>query len=199
MGTPRKEQTMDASLKNLSTPIDRKEGGKGKAYQFTPEELIDFLDGGGLPLRDRVLFWLAYFTGSRISEVLALNWGSIQVDEVHFPPEAAKTKIRRRVKLSEPDMVAMLAELKASLTPAQQAPGEPVFLNKHGNRLLIRGAHFNLNKYASEWSPRGEAHGISTHSFRRTFVRNATKAGHTPKDIANITGHKLKDVLSQYT
>ena len=190
---------MDASLENdFPESVTRKEDRRGQSYQLTPDELEDFLDRGGLPLRDRVLFWTAYFTGSRISEVLALNWANLLGNEIYYPKEHAKTKIERRIKVNS-DLVALFGELKSSLTPAQQAPEQPIFLNKHGRRLGRRGVDFNLNKYATEWSDRGEAHGISTHSFRRSFIHNAEKQGRTSAEIARVTGHILTDSYQRYT
>jgi integrase/recombinase XerD len=187
---------LSASLADVQIAPDRKVKGEGKARIFTEAELVALLDGpNGLPTaRDRFLFGLCYFTGARISEVLALTVGDIEGNRVAYRLATTKTKDHRQALMNAACLELMeryqLAE-SGVMMPASGA----VFPGRHGRGHMTRFAADDILRATCK---RMGLDGASTHSFRRSFVTHMFKAGHTPAGIAKYTGHKNLSVLVGY-
>ena len=187
---------LSVNLADVQIAPDRKVKGEGKARIFTEAELVALLDGPeGLPTaRDRFLFGLCYFTGARISEVLALTVGDIEGSRVAYRLATTKTKDHRQALMNAACFELMeryqLAE-SGVMMPASGA----VFPGRHGRGHMTRYAADDILR---DTCKRLGLDGASTHSFRRSFVTHMFKAGHTPAGIAKYTGHKNLSVLVGY-
>lgn len=168
----------------------RKKDGRGQARHLGEAELVTFFNH--LPdAKWRCVFAIAYFTGSRISEVLALDVANVQSDRIVFVRENAKTNIRREIVI-QPQLRSFL--------DAYDVPSEgylfPAYQNsKRGTHVSRQAAHQILRDVVGA-AP--ELEGISTHSFRRSFATNLAKAGRPQAEIARLLGHRAASTTSRY-
>ena len=98
----------DFDISAIDLPEARKQNRHGQARHLTEENLVDIFNA--LPDEKwRCLFAIAYFTGSRISEVLQLTLEDVSGDRVLF--RAATTKMKKtRVAIVVPPLQAFLDE-----------------------------------------------------------------------------------------
>lgn len=168
----------------------RKKDGRGQARHLGEDELVTFFNH--LPdAKWRCVFALAYFTGSRISEVLALDVTGIENDRIVFIRENAKTNIRREIAI-QPQLRAFLDVYEwpsaGYLFPAYRN-------SKRKTHVSRQAAHKVLNEVVAA-AP--ELEGISTHSFRRSFATNLAKAGRSQAEIQRLLGHRAAATTGRY-
>jgi integrase/recombinase XerD len=166
----------DFSLDDVTVAADRKVDRNGKSRVLDQAEL-EQLFGAFTSSRDRALFGICYFCGGRISEVLALDVTDMAEGLITFKASTTKTGECRQSRIV-PQLQAMLDDYLTEETG-------PVFAGHHGRgRLTLRGADSILRKACK----RIGLQGVSTHSFRRSFVTELVKAGKTPHQIRQLTG-----------
>jgi integrase/recombinase XerD len=176
----------DFSLDDVSVAADRKVDRNGKARVLDQGEL-EQLFGAMESSRDRALFGICYFCGARISEVLALDVSDIGKDAITFRASNTKTGESRQARIV-PQLQAMLDDYLIETSGA-------VFPGRHGRgKLTRRGADSILREVCD----RIGLEGVSTHSFRRSFVTTLAKDGRTPSQIRKLTGHKSLGSLLEY-
>ena len=168
----------------------RKKEGKGQARHLDESELADFFNH--LPDEKwSAVFALAYFTGSRISEVLSLDVDAIQGDRIVITILKSKQKRTREIVIT-PGLRSFLDAYDAPATgylfPAYQN-------SQRKTHVTRQSAHRVLNEVV-EAEP--ELKGISTHSFRRSFATNLRKAGRTEAEIGRLLGHSAQSMTSRY-
>jgi len=145
---------------------------------------------------DRVLMFLpdylqdvarfGYYTGWRKQEVLNLEWRFIEEDVLRLPPELSKNKEGRVLILTGvlEDIIARRRQARIDLLPW-------VF-HRHGQRMV---------SCRQAWDTACRRAGVpdkSYHDFRRTAVRNLTRAGVPERIAMTITGHKTRAVFDRY-
>ncbi len=187
---------LSVSLVDVQIAPDRKVKGEGKARIFTEAELVALLDGpNGLPTaRDRFLFGLCYFTGARISEVLALTVGDIDGNRVTYRSATTKTNEHRQ-SLMNAACLELMERYQLSESGVMMPASGALFPGRHGRGHMTR---FAADDILGDACKRMGLDGASTHSFRRSFITHMFKAGHTPSGIAKYTGHKNLSVLIGY-
>jgi integrase len=140
---------------------------------------------------------VAYLTGWRVpSEVFPLKWAQVdrKARTIRLEPGTTKNAEARTVPYGLlPEFVDVIEQQWAS-HKRLQADGVlcPYVFNRHGNRIKdIRKAWQTACKTAG-------VPGKIPHDFRRTAVRNLSRAG-VPDAIAmQITGHKTRSVYDRY-
>ena len=168
----------------------QKKAGRGQARHMDEDELMVFFQH--LPDEKwRAVFALAYFTGSRISEILSLDTSAVQSDRIVITILKSKSKRTREIGIT-PGLQQFL--------DAYDAPTEgylfPAYQNSQRKTHVSRQAAHKVLKQAVEAAP--ELEGISTHSFRRSFATNLAKAGRTEAEIGRLLGHKTGSVTARY-
>jgi integrase/recombinase XerD len=181
---------LSMSLADVKVAPDRKVKGEGKARIFTEAELVALFDSDeGLPTaRDRFVFGLCYFTGARISEVLALTVGDIEGNRVTYRSATTKTKENRQA-LMNAACLELMSRYQLSESGVMMPEQGALFPGRHGRGHMTR---FAANDILEATCKRLGLDGASTHSFRRSFIT------HTPAGIAKYTGHKNLSVLIGY-
>lgn len=179
----------DFDISAIALPEARKQNRHGQARHLTEENLVDLFNA--LPDEKwRCLFAIAYFTGSRISEVLQLEVGDVTAERVLF--RAANTKMRKtRVALIVPPLQAFLDEY--------DFPVSGYLFPAHHNGA--RGGH--LSRQGADWLLRQVCEvvgleGVSTHSFRRSFATNLYRNGEPMAKICRLLGHKNLTMTARY-
>ncbi|MCP9930594.1 site-specific integrase [Cyanobium sp. AMD-g] len=177
-----------------------KTAGSGQARTLTPEELDALLDAAPSHTY-RALWSVMRFTGSRVSETLALRWGVIHSDRIVFRAADTKTQGSR-----EPMVGASLREELGAyrefwtnrrgkapqaadlVFPSPRLPGQP--LTRAAADLALRTALKTL----------GDAFpsGVSLHTFRRSLATTMSQRGASLKTVARFTGHANLGQLQNY-
>jgi integrase len=126
-------------------------------------------------------------TGARLSEVNALRWSEVSLDEGIIRKEDAKTK-DRIIPLSKRAILILKVRRKACPRNA-----EFVFPNKLGKPICLRKTFKALRKAANlpDW--------FTPHILRHTFASHAAMNGKSAFQIANILGHKTMETTKRYT
>jgi integrase/recombinase XerC len=156
--------------------------------------------------RDRAILELFYASGLRLSELVDLDLGDVNLTSrvarvrgkggkerlVPFHPDAA-TAIRAMLQDGRP----------AEPTPSRPAPGarharrrQAVFLNQRGGRLTTRSVDRIVRRYVREAAI---ARGISPHALRHTFATHLLQAGADLRAIQELLGHARLSTTQKYT
>jgi site-specific recombinase XerD len=155
--------------------------------------LLDATDGGdGLTdgqkrfhestrLRDEtiVMFFLA--TGVRISELVGLNIGDIDLQGGSF---RVTRKGGNQAILFLPDELRNQLELYLACNTGNE--GEPLFMSLQNNRISVRAVQDLVKKYAKLAAP---LKNISPHKLRSTFGTNLYRATKDIYVVADVLGH----------
>lgn len=181
---------------------------------MTEEEMNDFLDrvgeatqaGRGAPggrsgeamlLRDRALLELLYASGLRVSELVGLDLGRVNLGDgmLLVRGKGRKERIvpfgsKARKALDEylPLRERILREKKAS-SPA-------LFLNVRGGRLTTRSVDRLVKQSVREFGPKIK---VSPHSLRHAFASHLLTEGADLRAIQEMLGHASLSTTQKYT
>jgi site-specific recombinase XerD len=140
--------------------------------------------------RDYVLLALLYDTGSRVQELVDLRPLDLRVESPAFVRLTGKGRKQRICPLLPATVRLLLRYLKEqALSP--DSP-EPLFRNRHGEKLTRHGVRYLLTKYlraARETMPRLARVRVSPHTLRHTKAMHLLQAGVAPVTIRDILGH----------
>lgn len=161
------------------------------------KELSDALDrvrGDEASLRDRALLEITYSSGLRLSELTGLNHGDIdrRSDLVRVRGKGRKERI---VPLGKTALDALDRYLAAEKRHAGGA-GEPVFVNRRGERLSNRTVQRVVRKRLGEVA-RGLQ--VSPHALRHSFASHLLDRGADLRAIQELLGHRSLSSTQVYT
>lgn len=155
-------------------------------------------------VRDRAMLEVLYSCGLRVSELVGLNWGDIDVtlevvrvkgkgDKERIVPIGKKAlEALHRYKEQIPVLIA--EKRRNSLPPL--SPMTPVFLNCRGDRLTTRSVARLVTGYARGC---GIALKTSPHALRHTFATHLLDAGADLRAIQELLGHSSLSTTQKYT
>lgn len=151
-------------------------------------------------LRDRAMMELLYGGGLRISELVALDLGQVNLAEgtaiVH-----GKGAKERLVLFGEPAMLALeryLAEGRPALAAgAKHGQGcAALFLNRFGSRLTARSVQALVRRYAVAAGIPAEVH---PHLLRHSFATHLLDGGADLRIVQELLGHSSAATTQIYT
>jgi integrase/recombinase XerC len=158
--------------------------------------LLDQIAAGKLdrphPARDLAVFELLYGCGIRISELVGLNLGDLDLAE-RWLLVRGKGKKERQVPFGSKAAAALdryLAERMAE--PIETA----VFVNHRGRRLTDRGARGIVKLYATLLAGDPSLH---PHSFRHAYATHLLSDGADLRSIQELLGHARLSTTQKYT
>ena len=134
-------------------------------------------------LQDLVRF--AFLTGWRQSEVTGLQWESIDLERCTVVLPYTKNKDRRFLPL-EGELWEIIERRRAERGLV------PWVFHRYGQRIRA---------FRNAWATACTAAGLPGrhfHDFRRSAVRNLTRAGVPEKVAMDMTGHKTRSVFDRY-
>ena len=165
----------------------------GRARVLSTAELHLLLEA--LPENHRVLATLLRRTAARVSEGLQLKWRYVADGYVLLTAPTTKGGKKTRSVPIHPQLAAELAAWKQVVNP-ENDPDQWLFPSARctGEHLSRRAFDHQLRKTASELN----FGGISTHSFRRSFLTASSANGVPLRALQAISGHSDLGVLSRY-
>lgn len=159
--------------------------------------------------RDRALLLLGFATGSRRSELAAL-----QAEDVVFVSRGLEVAVRRSktdqegrghvkpVPFGRFPSVCPVRAVKAWIKAAGLEDG-PLFrpINRHGHIAPRALTGHSINRIVKRAARAAglDAAAISGHSLRAGLVTAAVLAGRTDREIMAQTGHRSAEMLTRYT
>jgi len=150
-----------------------------------------------LGARDRAMLETMYSTGVRVSELVDLN-----IQDVDFVGEAVhvrgKGKKERITPISKTALASIQRYLEMRRTDPRAASFEtqPLFVNKHGQRLSTRSVRRKLDKYLLQC---GLDPSISPHTLRHSFATHMLNNGADLRSVQELLGHQSISTTQIYT
>jgi len=148
----------------------------------------------------RLMFAIGFYTGLRISDILALKWEVLWGPPKEFTVIESKTGKARKIQVHG-DLAEIVKDAKGAIKPAQT---DFVFRSRRGVAigapLTVVGANFRIKEVF-------EKYGISTqnassHCLRKTFARRVYDANKQSEAalilLSKILNHASPAVTRQY-
>lgn len=176
----------------LESPIRRRRLPKA----LNQHQAVDLLDQDPQvksPLRDQAILELMYATGMRASEVVALNLGEVDFDNLTIVVHGKGNK-ERIVLFSETSARA----LRQFVTHERNKPtsGDPMFTNQKGERITTR----TLQNIVKRWAANsGLPPSTSPHTLRHSFATHLLDGGAELKTVQQLLGHESLATTQVYT
>jgi integrase/recombinase XerC len=160
--------------------------------------LLGSIQGTGhLQARDRALLEVLYSTGTRVSEVVALNWSEIDFN-LGIIGVLGKGSKERVVPIGEIALQALRnygLEQKAKWNCKLRGE-EPVFLNSRGKRITTRSVARIVEKHLKT---AGIAVKMGPHGLRHSFATHLLNGGADLRLIQELLGHSSLSTTQRYT
>lgn len=160
------------------------------------DEAFALMESGGgtglLAIRDRAIVEMLYSCGLRVSELTALDVGSVSFDEA-LVRVLGKGRKERIVPIGRQAREALRLYLEERNAPADE---EPLFLNHRGGRLTPRSIQRHLKKHLLMAGILKEA---TPHSLRHSFATHLLDGGADLRAIQELLGHASLSTTQKYT
>ncbi|MFZ9363982.1 MAG: tyrosine recombinase XerC [Arenimonas sp.] len=143
--------------------------------------LVELPTGGGLGLRDRALLELLYSSGLRVSELCALRWQDLDLDDslVTVLGKGSKTRI---VPIGSHALTA-LRDWHAAGVAAADAP---VFPGRGGGAISTRAVQLRLRQLAQQ---QGIWKRVYPHLLRHSFASHMLESSGDLRSVQELLGH----------
>ncbi len=164
---------------------------------------------GSKTARDKAILETLYSTGARVSELVGMNWGDVNLDE-GMVRLRGKGKKERLVPIGQIAIEAIkdyiaLGSAKLSL---DKATGEkrctkfdsfpedcPVFQNNRKGRLSVRSVERVVQQYAGQL----QVGAVTPHTLRHSFATHLLDEGADLRVIQELLGHASLGTTQKYT
>ena len=139
-------------------------------------------------LRDTALLELLYATGMRVSEVVALNVGDVDLNNSSVRCVSKSGRSRERVIPVYPRANRALARYVAEGRPKllRDDQQQALYLNHRGNRLTRQGLWLIIKKYVEQVGIDGA---VTPHTLRHSFATHLLNGGADVHKVQGLLGH----------
>ncbi len=147
-------------------------------------------------LRDRAILEVLYSCGLRVSELVGLDTGDIDLS-LGYVRVMGKGSKERVVPIGSYAITALeryLANGRPFLGKGD--PGKPLFLNKDGGRLTARSIRNIVDKYVEQVSIQFK---MSPHTLRHSFATHLLDGGADLRSVQELLGHVKMSTTQIYT
>jgi integrase/recombinase XerD len=152
--------------------------------------------------RDRAIVEVLYGTGLRISELVGLSLGDVDLED-HLLRAFGKGSRERVVPIGRFAAEALAAWLGAGGRPelaperwARRGDAEAVFLNRRGRRMTRQGAWGVVRKYGDRVGLGGR---LSPHVLRHSCATHMLDHGADIRSVQELLGHASISTTQLYT
>ena len=148
--------------------------------------------------RDRAMLELMYATGLRVTELVSLDVGDVQLDgEKPYVRLLGKGNRERQIPLLE-QPVQELSDYIRFARPRLVGEREEtaLFVNRRGERLTRQGFWLILKGYATEAGIRGR---VTPHTLRHSFATHMLRGGMDIHKVQELLGHANISTTQVYT
>jgi site-specific recombinase XerD len=174
-----------------------------------PEQLLQTVAAGARPgrwpwpERDLAFLATALLAGLRLSELIALNLGSID----GRPGERrikvmGKGRKERTVPIEEPlhDVITRYMDSRRERFPrVKLGPKAPLFVDRRGDRIKRGGAHYLVERsYRAAGLAGRVPAGAMVHALRHTFATRLAEDGASATEIQALLGHESLNTSQGY-
>ncbi len=148
-------------------------------------------------LRDRTVLEVLYAGGLRVSELVGLDLGSLDVEhgEVRVLGKGNKERLALLGEPARHWLRAYLAEGRPRLVSSSW-PGEALFVNRRGGRLTVRSIQLLLHHYTIA---AGLDKRVTPHVLRHTFATHLLDGGADLRVVQELLGHAQLSTTQVYT
>jgi len=184
----------------IRTPRQNKRLPKAIDVQQVERLLAAPDDSQLLGARDRAILETLYSTGIRVSELVGINVGDLDIESQTLIVRG-KGRKERLVPLGSHAVRALSHYIEMLRTQNERAGisvdrGGPMFINKHGGRLSTRSVRRKVSKYLDE---AGLDSDISPHTLRHSFATHLLDNGADLRSVQELLGHQSMSTTQVYT
>ncbi|BAF59429.1 MAG: tyrosine recombinase XerC [Pelotomaculum sp.] len=170
-------------------------------YEDEAKELVEAPDTKQpLGMRDRALLETLYAGGLRISELVLLDLGDLDISSgyIRVTGKRARERLVPLGSMAVEALQAYLAKARPRLMANSVAKkiNNALFLNCRGERLSARGIRKILDKYVEKVSLERK---ISPHTLRHSFATHLLNAGADLRSVQELMGHVRLSSTQVYT
>lgn len=186
---------------NPAKPLRNPRGTRKLPHFLTSAEILTLLNAPSkrnvMGLRDLAILETMYSAGLRVSEVVGLNAGDLDVEE-GVARVRGKGRKERLSPLGRYAVDALQTYLpKRVLSPKEPTGREaPVFVNRFGSRLTTRSVARMLEKYLKQT---GLDLRTTPHTLRHSFATHLLDRGADIRSVQELLGHKSLVTTQIYT
>ena len=146
--------------------------------------------------RDKAMLELLYASGMRVSELVSLNLGDINIDggDVRCFGKGHKERLIPNAPRAALSVKKYLQEARSRL--AHDETEQALFLNRRGDRLTRQGLWQILKGYAKSAGLDKE---ITPHTLRHSFATHMLNGGADLRSVQELLGHANISTTQVYT
>ncbi len=146
--------------------------------------------------RDRVMLELLYASGMRVSELVSLNLGDVNISEGNVRCFGKGSK--ERIIPIYPKLAQAVEEYVTEVRPklAHDDAERALFLNRRGYRLTRQGLWQILKGYAEK---AGLGKAVTPHTLRHSFATHMLSGGADLRHVQEMLGHANISTTQVYT
>jgi integrase/recombinase XerC len=143
--------------------------------------------------RDLLAMELLYGAGLRVSELVGLNHGSVELGEgvARVMGKGRKERVCPLGKVA----CAVLAKFRGEFSPGT-GPADPVVCNADGNRMTVRSVQLMLKRHLAL---AGLPMDLTPHKLRHSFATHLLNAGADLRIVQELLGHAQLATTQVYT
>jgi integrase/recombinase XerC len=168
------------------------------ADRYAIEELLETFPDTPAGRRDRAAIELLYAAGLRVSELVSLDLGDVQLNQ-RLLRVRGKGRKERLVPFGKPAAQAVAAYLPDRTRWRRNNPGDerdPLLVNQRGGRLSDRSVRRILEQAVRRSADLGHLH---PHALRHAFATHLLEAGMDLRAIQELLGHSSLATTQVYT
>ncbi len=170
-------------------------------HVMKPEEVKTLIENTPaetlLQKRSKAMMELLYSTGMRISELVQLTYGDVDLRQGLVRVRGKGDK-ERLVPMGRHCQSAIRDYIGAMPAVLDKSAPEPIFLNRDGQRVSVRTLQRNLRHYAVEILG-GAGVKVSPHTFRHSCATHLLARGAGLREIQELLGHESLVTTQKYT